>query len=108
MSSLLQSNQPVTQKGAGILVYLTVPGTGRWPDSTPLLCDNAEEVDCLVCGKKHAKLYRIFRKPVGTFGHWVVFRINGEEAVPDLSTPLALHKKPRGAVEVDSSIEWHR
>jgi hypothetical protein len=44
-----------------------------------------------------AKLYRIWRKPVGMWGCWVVFRWNGEEHVPDLSVPIGVDKLPRDA-----------
>lgn len=44
-----------------------------------------------------AKLYRIFRRPVGMWGCWVVFRYNGAEHVPDLSVPIGVEKLPRGA-----------
>lgn len=46
---------------------------------------------------KVAKLYRIWRKPAGMFGCWVVFRYNGEEHVPDLSIPIGVDKLPRDA-----------
>lgn len=44
-----------------------------------------------------AKLYRVFRKPAGMFGCWVVFRWNGAEHVPDLSVPIGVKKLPRDA-----------
>jgi hypothetical protein len=43
------------------------------------------------------KLYRVWRKPKGMWGCWVVFVWNGEEHVPDLSTPIAVEKLPRDA-----------
>src|SRR5271165_3911240 len=46
---------------------------------------------------KEPKLYRCWRKPVGMWGNWVVFRYNGSEHVPDLSVPISTFKLPRGA-----------
>jgi hypothetical protein len=44
-----------------------------------------------------AKLYRIWRKPVGMFGPWVQFRWNGKLHAPDLSVPIAQINLPRDA-----------
>ncbi len=41
------------------------------------------------------KLYRIWRKPVGMLGCWVVFKWNNEEHVPDLSVPISVEKLPK-------------
>lgn len=46
------------------------------------------------------KLYRIWRKPCGMFGCWVVFRYNGKKQVPDLSVPISLNVLPRDAEEL--------
>lgn len=43
------------------------------------------------------QLYRCWRKPVGMFGCWVVFRYNGTENVPDLSCPISTLQLPRDA-----------
>jgi hypothetical protein len=43
------------------------------------------------------KLYRIFRRPVGMMGCWVVFRWDNAEHVPDLSVPVTVEKLPRDA-----------
>lgn len=43
------------------------------------------------------RLYRCWRKPVGMFGCWVVFRYNGKEHVPDLSIPIGTEQMPRDA-----------
>lgn len=43
------------------------------------------------------KLYRVWRKPVNTCGHFVGFKISGEVTYPDLSCPTSLEKLPRDA-----------
>ena len=43
------------------------------------------------------KLYRIWRKPCGMFGPWVMFRINNVQCAPDLSVPTRVLRLPRGA-----------
>jgi len=70
-----------------------------YPDATTF-CDDAEPVELQRpdgTRTKVAKLYRIWRKPRGMFGCWVVFQYNGKEQVPDLSIPIAVHKLPRDA-----------
>jgi len=104
MTSIYQSNQPITRRGVGILCYLHNPDI-RFPKD-----DALEVVHCLVCGKDHPQLYRFFRKPVGLWGHWVVFRINGSEEVPDLSIPLRVIKLPIGSSKLsrdENDKEWH-
>ena len=99
MSSILQSNQPINHRGVGILVYrIAKPGD----------LDGDETFTCGKCGRHHERLYRIFRKPAGMCGCWVVFRINGQEMVPDLSVFTRVTKLPRDAKPVDSEYEWHR
>ena len=61
------------------------PVTLRRPNGTETVCP---------------KLYRIFRKPAGMFGCWVVFRWGGKEHVPDLSVPIGVDTLPRDAREV--------
>lgn len=82
------------------------------PDSTTF-CDDAEPFDYV--GKdgkprRAAKLYRIYRRPVGMFGCWVVFRYNGAEHVPDLSVPIAVHSLPRDAkplTDAECAAYWN-
>jgi len=55
-------------------------------------------------------LYVIKRKLRGTFGHFPVFRINGEDHVPDMSLPMAIDRLPRDAVRLtpaQSARLWH-
>lgn len=101
MSSLLQFKGKISpQKGVGLEFYLVGP--------------NGEELEldiCPICGEKHPRLYRFWRKPAGLFGHWVVFRYLGKEQIPDLSVPLDLERKPRGSEQLpltESCQCWHR
>jgi hypothetical protein len=69
------------------------------PDATTF-CEDAEPVqltrpDGSVTTRP--RLYRIYRRPVGMFGCWVVFRYNGREQVPDLSVPIRVLQLPRDA-----------
>ena len=55
------------------------------------------------------KLYRIFRRPAGMFGCWVVFRWNGKTHVPDLSVPIAVDALPRDAkplTDIEAETYW--
>lgn len=106
VTSIYQSNQPVTNKGIGILCYLYDPDK-HFPDD-----DAIEPYQCEVCHKTHPQLYRFFRKPAGIMGHWVGFRINGSLEFPDLSIPMyfKIGTLPRDAVKfsnTESSKEWH-
>ena len=129
MSSLLQHSGRIDRsRGVELLVYLehkeqwkakdetnVFPAYGNWGER----CDisfhrvDSEPVQLEWNGKKHIvpKLYRIWRKPAGMFGCWVVFRINGTEQVPDLSCPIGLPKLPRDAEALTNAeaIEaWQR
>lgn len=103
MSSLLQSPGRTTRKGCEIFVFLQkeepwIVGdlvTSRKVDSEPVELTRPNGSKSVV-----PKLYRIWRKPAGMFGCWVVFRINGKESVPDLSVPCGLFKLPRDAEEL--------
>lgn len=68
--------------------------SNRWgdKDSEPVTLTRPNGTETIV-----SKLYRIWRKPCGMFGCWVVFRYNGEEHVPDLSVPIGVYKLPRDA-----------
>jgi len=61
-------------------------------------------------GGQMETLYVIKRKLRGTFGHFPVFRINGEDHVPDMSLPMAIDRLPRDAVRLtpaQSARLWH-
>ena len=105
MTSLLQHSGRISKPGVELEGYLTDDGT--WNS------DTVEFVDCDVedCRwDEHPQLYRFWRKPRGLFGHWVVFHINGEEKIPDLSHPMTLARVPRGARRLsaaENSEAWH-
>ena len=117
MSSLLQFSGNTSKKGVQLQAYLvkkiwkshqyvchfTCPVAIRaWSYSLV----EAETEHCPTCGQSHAKLYGFWRKPVGMWGCWVVFRYNGEEHVPDISIPLSLEKLPRDAKPLPIEY-WH-
>jgi len=126
MSSLLQHTGRIERsKGVELLVYLVHPERVYGNDTQPayglagerchLLTKkvDSEPVQLEWNGKTHIvpKLYRIWRKPAGMFGCWVVFRINGTEQVPDLSCPIDLPKLPRDAValtDAEAIEAWQR
>lgn len=110
MSSILQHHGSTTSKqkhGYVELLFYLVHKTQDWeryngpnaykpnPNSTTF-CADSEPIE-IRPGKFVPQLYRVWRKPVGMFGHFVVFRYLGEEHVPDLSVPIATFKLPRGA-----------
>jgi len=64
------------------------------PESTTFT-ENVEEDR-----QKRSVLYRIYRRPVGLFGPWVIFRYNGVTHTPDLSIPIAVFKLPRDATRL--------
>jgi hypothetical protein len=121
MSSMLQFRGRVDSKGVHLRFYQIksegaldpeagARGTVRYlpgqkPDRTP-----TETFTCPICGREHPLLYEAVRKPAGTWGHWVVFRYNGEEHVPDLSIPISVERLPRGAKPLGvegSANAWH-
>jgi hypothetical protein len=59
-------------------------------------------------GKRYPVLYRIYRRPAGMWGCWVVFRWGGKEHVPDLSCPIDADPMPRDAKRVpdDEAIRY--
>lgn len=94
MSSLLQFHGSITRRGVGLEFYHV----------------DHEEVACPLCGRSHPQLFIAYRKPRGTWGHWVVFMYNGEEHVPDLSVPIEVDKLPRDAKPVnfyENARSWH-
>ncbi len=109
MSSLMQFRGQSDNRGVGLEFYLV--------DSEPWYkADETEPIECSVCStdvvtRTHAQIYRVFRKPAGMFGPWVVFRYNGDEHVPDLSHPIAIVQLPRGAERLsaeENSETWHK
>ena len=112
MSAMLQFGGRVDRtRGVELQFYLVTEGPVRssgkyaWREKT-----DAEPVPCSKCDHKHPQLYAAWRKPRGTWGCWVVFMYNGEEHVPDLSTPISVTKVPRGSRKLDlqqNSETWH-
>ena len=99
----------VEKQGVGLEFYLV--------DSEPWYrADEVELVECSVCStdavtRTHPQIHRVYRKPAGVFGPWVVFRYNGDKHVPDLSHPIAIVKLPRGAERLsaeENSETWHK
>ena len=77
---------------------------------TPLSWGPSEDFKCPRCGGKHAKLWTIKRVLADTFGHFPVFRINGEEHLVDGTLPHPVERLPQDAKEVDIEIAaeaWH-
>lgn len=116
MSSLLQHDGEITRKGVWIkctrVHYGVMPGEGyhRTHDAELYV------KPCPTCGKHHPVVYKFARKPAGMLGCWVVFRINGNEQVPDLSVPMSFdgtckkQQPPRDSVmlSVDEAAKyWH-
>jgi hypothetical protein len=52
----------------------------------------------------HYRFWVIQRRPAGQMGHFMVFRINGEEHVIDASVPTHLDRLPRDAVEITGDL----
>ena len=129
MSSLLQFSGKTGSRGVELQFYQTKPHgfymphfTGTWDENGPIYDGEdyhpysegtgpaVEEVHCPKCNKTHPRLYTAWRKPVGMWGCWVVFRYNGEEHVPDLSIPIGLYKLPRDSkplTDSQNSDYWH-
>jgi hypothetical protein len=108
MSSLMQFNGKIDKKGVHLEFYLVEKKETTYGWKT---VKEMEPVICSVCGKEHPRLYTVARKPKGMCGCWVVFRIDGDDVVPDLSVPMRLEKMPYGAkrlTDQESSELWHR
>ena len=117
MSSLLQFSGNISKKGVQLQASLVkkVWTTSRYTlahdrsitiTSFSYSYKDVETEHCLTCNRDHAKLYGFWRKPLGMWGQWVVFRYNGEIHTPDLSIPLSLEVLPRDAKPI--SLEyWH-
>jgi hypothetical protein len=68
------------------------------------------EGTCADCGRLHDKVWRIRRSLADTFGHFAVFRINGEQVPVDASLPHRVDRLPRGAEALspaESARLWH-
>ena len=85
MSSLLQS--PLRVERRGIEIYLI-----REKDSKD---KNGKFV-------MRPPLYRIWRKPAGMWGCWVLIRLNGKEYPMDFSVPHTMYRLPRDAKPVSA------
>ena len=112
MSSLMQHHGGRSADGRKVelLMYRVIKGP-EWdkyngpaayqpsPKSTTF-CADAEPVQ-LTRPDGHLstvpRLYRVYRRPAGIWGAWIVFRYNGGTHVPDLSVPIAVHTLPRDA-----------
>lgn len=116
MSSLLQFGGKIGRRGVLLEFYLAthykwINADGK--ECTGSLTEATEEIECSQhCNwGKHPQLYVAWRRPVATWGHWVVFRYLGEEQVPDLSIPIAVESVPRGARKLtaqENAEHWHR
>lgn len=109
MTSLMQfDGQTSRTKGVRLEFYPVQPNP-RYPDSATLGIETDTYV-CHFCGREHSRIYTAWRKPVGMFGHWVVFNFNREKIVPDLSLPFSVFRLPRDAKplsQIESSRIWH-
>lgn len=105
-------------RGAKLFLSLaTGPETrtyGDGPDALtvnlPLQARDCEREVCPQCGREHDALWAVRRVPVGTLGHFVVFRLNGAAIVPDASVPHTVDRLPRDARRVapdDAARLWH-
>lgn len=109
MSSLLQFQGEISPKGVRLELYQTQENP-RYPGSA--ICGEPTETRlCAACNRLHPLIYRIYRKPKGMLGCWVIFRWNNEDQVPDLSHPVAVFKLPKDAKAVydeENAVLWHR
>ena len=85
-----------------LLCYLVDKG-GDGPESTtffsyrePLALQDRTGKTRNVC--RLYRFYRFYRRPRGMWGGWVILCYLGKDRAPDLSTPIALHTLPRGAL----------
>jgi hypothetical protein len=104
VSSLLQHHGPIGHQGVRLELVLRA-------DNDPWNAPPHEPVACTVCGGVHEQIHVAWRKPAGMMGCWVVFRVNGQKIVPDLSIPISISRIPRDAVALsaeETSEAWHR
>ena len=102
MSSLLQHDGEIVGNKVVLKMYKITKKDYNETDSEPFLCHK--------CSRYHPILYKVSRRPIGMFGHFVVFRYNGAEHVPDLSIPIAVEKLPKDAKAMsveDCAKYWH-
>ena len=96
MSSLLQSQGKTKGGRHEIFVYLRAAGMSK-------LTAPSGEVKTMI------KLYRVWRKPAGMIGCWVLWRLNGRSRPLDLSIPTAVEKLPFDAHPLsddDAAAYW--
>ena len=96
--------------GRGTLIYLahiTKPFTHN-SETGACSWEEREQMHCIQCGKDHDALWTITRVPVAPFGHFIVYRLNGEKIVPDMSVPYGTEKIPRDAIKIESPQEFAR
>jgi hypothetical protein len=103
VSSLLQFSGDVGRRGVRLEFVLR-------PEGTPWNGVGPDSVFCEECGRDHDRIFVAWRKPRGTFGPWVIFRYNGADNVPDLSTPIDTVRLPRDArplSDAETIERWH-
>lgn len=91
----MQFDGRVTKEGVGLICMLDSGKPYRERDE-----GNPHNAKEMIEGTHLPVLYEFFRKPVDTWGAWVVFRYLGEEHAPDLSIPLTLNRLPQGATRI--------
>jgi hypothetical protein len=99
----MQFNGSISRKGVELQAYLVEVESPLHPCNFKPI----ELVPCGVCGGQHPKLYGFWRKPAGMLGCWVIFRVNGEEHLPDLSVFMELSRLPRDARPIGQEW-WHK
>jgi hypothetical protein len=113
MTSLLQFSGEIRGRKVGLEFTLPTPWDPVGKTFVP-----SDGYDCQVCGRRHARIYVAFRRPVGMIGCWVQFRINGRVHAPDLSIPIGVDPESAHGVRVlprdarpltdeESSRRWH-
>lgn len=108
MSSLLQFGGRYAKGKVGLLFQ--VVKKEPWSDLGITRDVDCDTFVCSQCGEEHSNLYEAFRRPVGMFGCWVVFRYHGAEQVPDLSIPISVERLPKGAKLMEqewAEYYWH-
>lgn len=90
-------------------LYLSLVKPGGDP-KMPLAGRDCVTAACVSCGRDHDAIWTIERVLADTFGHFPVFRINGEMEVVDGSLPHKVEVLPRDARPVDptkAAAVWH-
>ena len=107
MSSLLQFQGQI-KDGKVRLEFTKVLERNQWGSPSK---EVMAQMPCYICGEHHPVIYVIYRKPLGLWGHWTVFRWNNDEHVPDLSIPISVDNLPKDAQRLSDSETcecWHR